>query len=63
MPSFAQVRAGTAPSPLGSTALNAPTVTLKGENVSEQMLQYWFQQADKDTQKRFLQWANKQATH
>ncbi|PKD78281.1 DUF2057 family protein, partial [Escherichia coli] len=24
------------------------------------MLQYWFQQADKETQKRFLRWANKQ---
>lgn len=63
VPSFAQVRTGASPSPLGNVALSSPTVTLKGENVSEQMLQYWFQQADKDTQKRFLQWANKQPTH
>ncbi|MDW5499829.1 DUF2057 family protein [Pseudomonas lundensis] len=60
---FTHVRAAIPPSPLASAALNAPTVTLKGENVSEQMLQYWFQQADKETQKRFLHWANKQAVH
>jgi uncharacterized protein YccT (UPF0319 family) len=39
------------------------TVTLQGENISEQMLQYWFQQADKDTQKRFLEWAGKNTSH
>lgn len=27
---------------------------------SEQMLQYWFQQADKETRQRFLKWAEKQ---
>lgn len=63
VPAFTQVRAATPSSPLASAALNSPTVTLKGENVSEQMLQYWFQQADKETQKRFLHWANKQAVH
>ncbi|MBE2898300.1 DUF2057 domain-containing protein [Pasteurellaceae bacterium 20609_3] len=34
-------------------------VTVQGENVAEQQLQYWFQQADKETQKRFLNWAKK----
>lgn len=32
-------------------------ITVQGENVAEQMLQYWYQQADKETQKRFLNWA------
>ncbi|MDI9227833.1 DUF2057 family protein [Serratia bockelmannii] len=61
VPAFVQANAGN-PSALAMAGppLNAPTVTLKGENVSEQMLQYWFQQADKETQKRFLRWANKQ---
>lgn len=35
-------------------------VVVQGENVAEQQLQYWFQQADKETQKRFLDWAKKQ---
>lgn len=35
-------------------------VTVQGENIAEQQLQYWFQQADKETQKRFLTWAKKQ---
>lgn len=35
-------------------------VTLKGETAEEEMLQYWFQRADKDTQKRFIDWAKKQ---
>lgn len=35
-------------------------VTVQGENAAEQMLQYWYQQADKETQKRFLDWAKKQ---
>ncbi|WP_109077106.1 curli polymerization inhibitor CsgI-related protein [Aggregatibacter kilianii] len=35
-------------------------VTLQGENVAEQMLQYWYQQADKETQARFIDWAKKQ---
>lgn len=34
-------------------------IVVQGENVSEQMLQYWFQQADKETQQRFLNWAHK----
>ncbi|OOF56282.1 hypothetical protein BKK56_04700 [Rodentibacter genomosp. 2] len=32
-------------------------VVVQGENVAEQQLQYWFQQADKETQTRFLNWA------
>ncbi|UEA17214.1 DUF2057 domain-containing protein [Pasteurella canis] len=35
-------------------------ITVQGENVAEQMLQYWYQQADKETQKRFLNWAKNQ---
>lgn len=35
-------------------------VTVQGENAAEQMLQYWFQQADKETQQRFLNWAKSQ---
>lgn len=35
-------------------------ITVQGENVVEQQLQYWFQQADKETQTRFLNWATKQ---
>ncbi|WP_373818777.1 DUF2057 domain-containing protein [Glaesserella sp.] len=34
-------------------------VMVQGENIAEQQLQYWFQQADKETQKRFLDWAKK----
>ena len=32
-------------------------VTVQGQNIAEQQLQYWFQQADPATQKRFLNWA------
>ncbi|MBR0573886.1 MULTISPECIES: curli polymerization inhibitor CsgI-related protein [Pasteurellaceae] len=35
-------------------------VVVSGQNVAEQQLQYWFQQADKATQQRFLKWAKKQ---
>ncbi|PJG86281.1 curli polymerization inhibitor CsgI-related protein [Conservatibacter flavescens] len=35
-------------------------IIVQGENVAEQQLQYWFQQADKETQTRFLNWAKKQ---
>lgn len=35
-------------------------IMVQGENIAEQQLQYWFQQADKETQKRFLDWAKKQ---
>ena len=58
--------AGTAPAAVavGGTAaagkVNKGKVTLQGENVAEQMLQYWYQQADKETQTRFIDWAKKQ---
>ncbi|WP_439258336.1 curli polymerization inhibitor CsgI-related protein [Lonepinella sp. BR2271] len=35
-------------------------VTVQGENAAEQMLQYWYQQADKETQQRFLNWVKNQ---
>ncbi len=34
-------------------------ITVQGENVAEQMLQYWYQQADSETKARFLDWAKK----
>ncbi len=34
------------------------TIVVKGENIAEQMLQYWYQQADKETQQRFIKWTN-----
>lgn len=44
-----------------NTAVTQQTVTLQGENVPEQMLQYWFQQADAKTQQRFMNWAKDHA--
>ncbi|QLB12904.1 hypothetical protein EV697_10844 [Bisgaardia hudsonensis] len=35
-------------------------IVVQGENIAEQQLQYWFQQADKETQTRFINWAKKQ---
>lgn len=35
-------------------------VVVAGENIAEQQLQYWFQQADPATQQRFLNWAKAQ---
>ncbi|MGL4958165.1 MAG: DUF2057 family protein [Plesiomonas sp.] len=55
------VVAGAAPAALPTQAVSQQTVTLKGENVSEQMLQYWFQQADTKTQQRFMRWAQSNA--
>ena len=59
---FAAFAATTAASPMVATpASNAKAnkgkVVVQGENVAEQQLQYWFQQADKETQIRFLNWA------
>lgn len=34
-------------------------VVVQGENMVEQQLQYWFQQADQETRQRFLKWATK----
>ncbi|MGL5366513.1 MAG: YccT family protein, partial [Plesiomonas shigelloides] len=53
------VAAGTATA--ANTAVTQQTVTLQGENVPEQMLQYWFQQADAKTQQRFMNWAKDHA--
>lgn len=53
----------TASMPMGAEAgakASKAKVMVQGENIAEQQLQYWFQQADKDTQKRFLDWAKKQ---
>ncbi|BBE91432.1 DUF2057 domain-containing protein [Haemophilus influenzae] len=60
--SVAAFAATTAASPMVATpASNAKAnkgkVVVQGENVAEQQLQYWFQQADKETQTRFLNWA------
>ncbi|MFC0309854.1 DUF2057 domain-containing protein [Gallibacterium trehalosifermentans] len=44
------------PTAAGTKATKAK-ITVQGENVAEQMLQYWYQQADKETQARFLKWA------
>lgn len=49
--------------PTSATTVNKTNkvkLTVQGENIAEQQLQYWFQQADKETQKRFLDWAKKQ---
>ncbi|NYA26953.1 curli polymerization inhibitor CsgI-related protein [Haemophilus haemolyticus] len=43
--------------PAGNAKANKGKVVVQGENVAEQQLQYWFQQADKETQTRFLNWA------
>lgn len=45
---------GTTRTPVAQTP-----VTVKGETAEEEMLQYWFQRADKETRIRFLDWANK----
>ncbi|MDO4698562.1 MAG: DUF2057 domain-containing protein [Pasteurellaceae bacterium] len=45
---------------MGNSKASKGKVMVQGENIAEQQLQYWFQQADKETQKRFLAWANKQ---
>ena len=43
--------------PASNAKANKGKVVVQGENVAEQQLQYWFQQADKETQTRFLNWA------
>ena len=59
--SVAAFAATTAASPMVATPasnakVNKGKVVVQGENVAEQQLQYWFQQADKETQTRFLNW-------
>lgn len=41
----------------GNAKASKGKVVVQGENVAEQQLQYWFQQADNETQTRFLNWA------
>lgn len=50
----------TTPPASASGKVQKNKITVQGENAAEQMLQYWFQQADKETQQRFLKWAQKQ---
>ncbi|WP_011609503.1 curli polymerization inhibitor CsgI-related protein [Histophilus somni] len=45
---------------LGFTKAQKGKVVVQGENIAEQQLQFWFQQADKETQVRFLNWAKNQ---
>ncbi|CND88434.1 DUF2057 family protein [Yersinia nurmii] len=67
VPSFAAIPPSTVSAVPGTTLPAAgngiadKTTRLNGENVSEQMLQYWYLQADKETQQRFLLWARKHA--
>jgi hypothetical protein len=63
VPALAHLRATTIADPPNSAMANQKVITMKGENVSEQMLQYWFLQADKETQKRFIHWASQRVTH
>ena len=59
VPAFSETVMGAMP--LGASGKAAKgKVVVQGENVAEQQLQYWFQQADKETQTRFLNWAKKQ---
>lgn len=62
--SVAALATTTMPSAMGSVSAGGKVaknkITVQGENAAEQMLQYWFQQADKETQKRFLNWAKSQ---
>lgn len=61
VPAFAAATMPAAPMMAVAPAANGKAtkgkVVVQGENVAEQQLQYWFQQADKETQARFLNWA------
>lgn len=61
VPAFAAATMPTAPMMAVAPATNGKAtkgkVVVQGENVAEQQLEYWFQQADKETQTRFLNWA------
>ncbi|KFK93183.1 MULTISPECIES: DUF2057 family protein [unclassified Serratia (in: enterobacteria)] len=65
IPALAHLRATIIEAPLNTTKAktNQRVITMKGENVSEQMLQHWFLLADKETQKQFIRWANQRANH
>lgn len=61
--SLKSLATATASMPMGAETgakASKAKVMVQGENIAEQQLQYWFQQADKETQKRFLDWAKKQ---
>ncbi|ACA31894.1 curli polymerization inhibitor CsgI-related protein [Histophilus somni] len=45
---------------LGFAKAQKGKVVVQGENIAEQQLQFWFQQADKETQARFINWAKNQ---
>jgi hypothetical protein len=63
MPTLAHLRATIMSAPLNTTESTQKVITMEGGNVSEQMLQYWFLQADKEAQKRFISWAEQRVTH
>ena len=69
VPAFAAIPPSPVSAVPGTTipvaGVNTPhkTASLQGEKVTEQMLQYWFLQANPATQKRFLIWAKKQPIH
>lgn len=62
IPALVHLRASTITAPQGNPATSPKVITLKGENVPEQMLQYWFLRADPETQKRFVRWSQQHLT-
>ncbi|MDO4431357.1 MAG: DUF2057 domain-containing protein [Lonepinella koalarum] len=61
VPSFASTTLPATIATVGSNGkVSKGKVTVQGENAAEQMLQYWYQQADAETQKRFLNWVKNQ---
>ena len=55
-----QTMSAAVPMTNGAGKVTKGKITVQGENVAEQQLQYWSQQADKETQTRFLNWAKGQ---
>ncbi|ERK06099.1 UPF0319 protein YccT precursor [Serratia fonticola AU-P3(3)] len=53
VPALAHLSASVISATQGSPAV----IPLNGDNVAEEMLQYWFLRADPETQKRFIAWA------
>lgn len=61
VPSFATAAMPATFATMGANGkISKGKITVQGENAAEQMLQYWYQQADAETQKRFLNWAKNQ---
>lgn len=57
VPAFATATMPATMAAVGSNGkVQKSKITVQGENAAEQMLQYWYQQADKETQQRFLNW-------